>query len=647
MTDLPLRAAIAAGVAVLLITEIASAFGAVARGPLLTAWLIAIAIGAWVLARSGAQPRRFRVSLLPALLGFACAAIAIAAFVTAWFSAPNTYDAMTYHLPRVVYWAQARSVAPFPSHYIPLVTFPPLAEYIMLHTYVLSGGDAFVNLISWAAFALSIMGVAAVARELGAGAVGQAMAALLCATSPGAILQASGAKNDLVLALWLVSLAYFALRGEAWWAGAAFALALATKGTAYFFAPPVLAFCTKNRRARIVCIAAVAALALNAPHYARNLAVSGSPLGFDSAFADGSFRWRNDRPGVRTVLSNALRHLSEQLGTASQTWNGQVYAAVVYAHALIGADAQDPTSTWQWSRYNPPVDTRHEANANNRFHLLFLAFAAAAAVVLREQRVVRLLAAAFAAFALYCLLLRWQPYGARLLVPLFVGAMPAAGRMLERVRPRAVAVLICVFLLDRARLPAIENWTRPLRGAESVLQTPRESQYFRDSGGGGDEKAYRAAAETIARAGCREVGIDATQNQLEYAFQALLLEREPRARFRHVGVRNATAPYPLGEEAAVCAVFCLHCAGREEKAAAYGATGEAVVLGRSVLFVARPAARRHGGPVRLRPYVRVVSPVRYRSTARAALRPSEIAQTTSDCPRRRSPAANTPATEVM
>jgi len=38
---------------------------------------------------------------------------------------------------------------------------------------------------------------------------------------------------------------------------------------------------------------------------------------------------------------------------------------------------------------------------------------------------------------------------------------------------------------------------------------------------------------------------------------------------------------------------------------------------------------------------------RYRSTPRAAFRPSAIAQTTSDCPRRMSPAAKTPASDVM
>lgn len=39
-------------------------------------------------------------------------------------------------------------------------------------------------------------------------------------------------------------------------------------------------------------------------------------------------------------------------------------------------------------------------------------------------------------------------------------------------------------------------------------------------------------------------------------------------------------------------------------------------------------------------------PIRKRSIERAALRPSAIAQTTSDCPRCISPAANTPGAEV-
>ncbi len=46
-------------------------------------------------------------------------------------------------------------------------------------------------------------------------------------------------------------------------------------------------------------------------------------------------------------------------------------------------------------------------------------------------------------------------------------------------------------------------------------------------------------------------------------------------------------------------------------------------------------------------YFKRVLPMRNLSTPAAALRPSEIAHTTSDCPRRMSPAAKIPGTELM
>src|SRR5438132_441747 len=46
-------------------------------------------------------------------------------------------------------------------------------------------------------------------------------------------------------------------------------------------------------------------------------------------------------------------------------------------------------------------------------------------------------------------------------------------------------------------------------------------------------------------------------------------------------------------------------------------------------------------------YFRRVAPMRNLSTPAAALRPSEIAHTTSDCPRRISPAAKMPGTELI
>ena len=53
------------------------------------------------------------------------------AFV-AYVYPPNTYDSMTYHLPRVMHWAQDRSLVPYPTSIERQIQMQPLAELIYL-----------------------------------------------------------------------------------------------------------------------------------------------------------------------------------------------------------------------------------------------------------------------------------------------------------------------------------------------------------------------------------------------------------------------------------------------------------------------------------------------------------------------------------
>ena len=589
-----------AGAAAVLLTEALSLGGWIERVPLAVGWLTIVAAAAVWLWRHPPQipPLQWRPfeSVIVAAIGVIVAIVA----VTAWLSPPNSADAMAYHLPRVVYWAQAGSVRFFPTPYFNQICLQPINEYLMLHAYVLSGGDRWTNLLTAGAYGFAIVGVSAAARDVGLGTRGQALAALFCATLPNGILQASGAKNEWLLALWMVAAIYFARRGESVWLALAVALALGTKATAYLFLPPLLLVCgcrdwrtggtevprrlksAPPRAAQTLAWIAAAVLLLDGPQFVRNVQLSGNPLGYDSAQGNGVYRWRNESLGLRSTMSNALRHTSEQLGDRSVRWNARVYEAVVRAHRALGLDPQDPSTTWPGTVYGPPRNANHEADANNRWHLLLALGGALFAIATRRRNVAWLCAALAAGFLLFCFYLKWQPFMARLELPLFVLAAIPAAVLLDRLRPAIIPAVICLFLVMNARLPLLANWTRPLKGPASVFRVDRDTRYFADMSQWNNRESYVEAVERTARSGCLRVGIDINENQVEYPFQALLRERVPAVRFEHTGVENASARY-YREAPRPCAVLCLDCAGNARRAAMY--RGRVESIGRFLLFL--------------------------------------------------------------
>ena len=161
MRDSLLRSAVFLLAAAALVTELLSPLHLLSRWPVAIAWSIVIC--AWL--KWGI---RFRLPAgREAFLYLPCFLLAIPVFLAAIISPPNSADAMAYHLPRVVYWAQSGSVAFFPTPYYNQVMLSPLAEYLMLHTYLLSGGDHLVNLIAFASYCGSMLGVSAIAAALG------------------------------------------------------------------------------------------------------------------------------------------------------------------------------------------------------------------------------------------------------------------------------------------------------------------------------------------------------------------------------------------------------------------------------------------------------------------------------------------------
>lgn len=556
-----LKASVACGAYAVALTELLGAFHALTRPALFLAWILFSLWPAVLLRRAATKGSRVKFPAIDGvLIALIAAILAILAFI-ALKSPPNSTDAMAYHLPRVLFWAQQRSISYFPTPYLNQIMLQPFAEYLMLETYILSGGDHFINLIQWFGCLTSIVAVAAIAKQFRAGVRGQLLAALFCATLPNGILQASGAKNDYVLAAWLVCATYFLLRvpegnkADLVFAGLALGLALGTKATAYLFGPGlILAIAIptwRAWRANLIPIA-LCALALNVPQYARNINLSGSPLGFDSAQGDGKFRWQNEKFGWRATVSNLLRHSTEQLGARSNRWNQGVFDAVAAAHRKLGLDVNDPSTTWVWTKYEPPRNANHETNAPNRWHLAILAVCFTI-MPWRNPRLFLYLCGLIAGFILFCAYLKWQPYMARMFLPLFVLACPAV----SIVRPKILQLALVLLLLDTAKPYLFENWVRPLKGPNSILRTTRDSQYFNDLHLWNIEAKTREEIDAAASSGCSLIGIDINELQLEYPFEALLRERNAEVQFVHVNVMNQSKMYEKSAQPKPCRIVKL------------------------------------------------------------------------------------------
>jgi hypothetical protein len=168
----------------------------------------------------------------------------------------------------------------------------------------------------------------------------------------------------------------------------------------------------------------------------------------------------------------------------------------------------------------------------------------------RNPRLVFYLCGLIAGFILFCAYLKWQPYMARMFLPLFVLACPAV----IIVRPKILQVALVLLLLDTAKPYLFENWVRPLQGPNSILSTTRDSQYFNDLHLWNIETRTLEQVDAAASSGCQLIGVDINELQLEYPFEALLRERNRQVRFVHVNVVNQSKKYEKPDQPQPCRV---------------------------------------------------------------------------------------------
>ncbi len=510
----------------------------------------------------------------------AIAIIAVVALFLAYVAAPATADSMTYHLPRVEHWIQNHSVAPYRSNIERQLWPGPGAEYIVLHVETLSRSDRGATLIQWAAYVANIVAASLVAAELGASRRGRVLAAFLAATIPGAIAQATGAQVELVFSFWLACSVFLGLRlggikkGEPWLAtsaafGAAVGIAVFTKATAYVYFAPfgawflVASFRSSGLRAgRFWIVAGSIALAINAPAFYRNIVIYGNPLSkpgangvVNSAFFPGG------------MASNIVRNISLHFGTPFQSVNTVVESAINSIDATLGVLPNDQRTTFPGETFHFLGNQSAEQTAGSPVQVL-IAFGTLAFLIIAGRRKYRTqlenMLCVAGGFLLFSFYLRWQPWHARLHVPLLMLAVPACAVILEKVRRQWVVGSISALAFVVALPPLVRNPARPLFAALPVYTIPRARQYFAEHLD--LYEPYVAATDYLKSIPCHDIGLWVRGDGAEYPVWVLMRTHgRDGVRIRHVSIGNPSADLtdtPAGDNFTPCALMYIASEGR-------------------------------------------------------------------------------------
>lgn len=472
----------------------------------------------------------------PILYGLACfiaAVCLINAFIVVLVP-QNNFDSLTYHLARVGYWLQHRTLAVWDTPNFRQADFPPNAEIGVLWSVLLWGSDRLSGFAQWLSALACMAAVAGLARKIGASQAQSLFAALVWASLPQNMLQATTTQNDLVVTAFSLSSVYFFLcgldsqrRSDWLFSAVAVGLAVGTKLT-FFFAIPGLGLAglmglapAKQKWSGFgiwVGGCAAAVLLLGSLVYFQNIAAYRNPLGESSETGAGP-----RTSIVKTTLQNALIYayqMADFSGLPAPLAQAGVQLKTALGKRVFGRLGWSGDSIGVYSIPQIlalPAHTHEDVSWFGPLSLLAvlpaLLWQIVPAVKNRDPRRLTLYLILASFFVTISLLIGWTPFKSRYFILFFGLALPFCAFLYAPKRP-VYGTLVSLLAVLIAGYTLAANQAKPLLGAGGVWG--KDAVALRTVNSPAAEAVYRFAQGTFPP-GAR-IALQTGPNGLDYLF---------------------------------------------------------------------------------------------------------------------------------
>lgn len=574
------------GSILVLITEFLSLFNLINQKTILFAWLtISIFIFKFF------NDKKIRPStklflflksnnLFNNLLLFFIFFVILCTFFISLIYPPNTDDSYAYHLPKVMQWIQNQNLNNFPTSDYRQVSYPPLAEYFLMHFYLFTNSDLLLNLPQWFAMIGTTITISLITKNLGGDQQTQIFASIFSITIPMGIMQSTSTQTDYIVSLWIVISIYFLMLylnsqniKNIFGFSLALSLAILTKPTAYIFLFPfclwLLFFTIKQKKIKnffYLLLIPVILIIINLGFFFRNFDLFLNPLGINLGVT-------NEKVDIYIFFSNLIRNFSLNLTLPNVSYNESLRNFIYILHDFINYSVTNPESTYS-TKGRSGGDyfiyfSFNENTASNTFHFILILFSIIYYFVFKKKfdKLFRnYFICLIITYILFCIILKWQPWGNRLLLPFFIGFSPLVAILFSNINYKKIKNLVFITLFLYSLPYLFFNHTRPLIGnvyrdtnkfvyqkpeylynKRNFLYFPINKSYY---------KGFLEVAKILNQQRCKTVGIIGSESYREYLIWLLFKQsKSPNVKIFHINIKNKTKKYENKKTDEPCIVF--------------------------------------------------------------------------------------------
>lgn len=505
--------------------------------------------------------------------------------IGAIFTVPYNYDSMTYHLARIGRWIDRGNVNYYLTNIDRQLYSPVLSEYNMLYLFLLSGGDRWLNLYQYVNMLITAYYFYVVARMLGTDRKFSMFGVFVFLSMPLTISQSITTQNDLSAAMWYVLFLYYLLwfiqaeklsfaketRGEllenlisiGMAVGFAFLMKVSVCASMIFFVPwlVIVCICRKDKVKDLVLCALTAggALVLTISEtLIRTYMACGS---FMASTTSGDIMVATKN--VSYIIVNILKNYSLLITQHLWTWiNGFIYRIAISVGAMLHVEVNNVAISFHGFDFIKYLNTGDDMYSHDRTSSAFAAyFALLAGVLLVIALLIALVKmirakktgekntapqknmqisygfviSSWLGFGFIMALLRWQPWGSRLMYPALavtvIAGVHILGAFCSRMKRKELVIIPLAVLSFILCLSPLEYNMKQTKKYLAGGCENRTKFYFENNK---RHSTYKKLLKKAKKMEATDIAVVISGDGYDYPLWKMFRDSYPEATLRHV-----------------------------------------------------------------------------------------------------------------